>query len=131
MLYLPSTNRIPHWLAIFAAAIAIAGPAIAQTTGDAAISGLVKDPSGSAISGATVSLVNPDTGVTRTFKSDADGRYRFAAVLPGSYSLRVEAPGFSTETISGIVLNIGAYVDHDVSLTVGGVQESVTVTGEI
>ena len=126
-----STKSTSHWLAILAAAIMIAGPAIAQTTGDAEITGLVKDPSGSAIPGATASLINQDTGVTRTFKSDADGRYRFAAVLPGRYSLKVEATGFVTATISDIVLNIGAHVYHDVSLTVGAMQESITVTGEI
>jgi hypothetical protein len=125
------TNHISHWVAILALAILIAGLAIAQTTGDAEITGLVKDPSGSAIPGATASLTNQETGVTRTFKSDADGRYRFAAVLPGRYSLKVEGTGFVTATISGIVLNIGAHVDHDVSLTVGAVQESITITSEI
>ena len=125
------THKIPHSLAILAAAILIAGPAIAQTTGDAEITGLVKDPSGLGIPGATASLINQDTGVTRTFKSGPDGRYRFAAVLPGRYLLKVEGTGFVTETLSGIVLNIGAHVDHDVPLTVGAVQESITISGEI
>jgi hypothetical protein len=105
--------------------------AIAQTTGDAGISGSVKDPTGSAIPDAALSLTNQDTGVIRMSKSDADGHYRFAAVLPGRYSLKVEAPGFAAATFSDIVLNIGAYVAKDVSLAVGGVQESVMVTGEI
>lgn len=126
-----STNTILIWLAILAAVILITGPAFAQTTGDAEITGLVKDPSGSAIPGATATLTNQDSGVTRIFKSDADGRYRFAAVLPGRYSLKVEATGFVTATIADIVLNIGAFVDHDVSLTVGGVQESITIEGAI
>jgi hypothetical protein len=106
-------------------------PAVGQTTGDAEITGLIKDASASAIPNATVTLVNQDTGVLRTFKSDAEGRYRFAAVLPGRYSLKVEATGFSASTLADIVLNIGAHVDHDVPMNVGGVQESVVVTGEI
>ena len=122
---------ISHGLGIFAAALVLAGMAMAQTTGDAEITGLIKDPSGSTIPGATATLTNQDTGVARTFKSDADGRYRFAAVLPGRYSLKVEATGFVPSTISDIVLNIGAYVEHDVPMTVGGVQESVVVTGEV
>src|SRR5215475_13114376 len=108
------------FIAILAIAFLVGRPSIAQTTGDAEITGLVKDASGSAIPGATVSLTNQDTGVLRTFKSDAEGRYRFAAVLPGRYSLKVEATGFSASTLSDITLNIGAHVDHDVSMNVGG-----------
>ena len=120
-----------HWLAALIAAMILTASLNAQTTGDAEISGLIKDPSGSAIPGAIASLINVDTGVTRTVKSDAEGRYRFAAVLPGRYSLKVEATGFVVSTLSDIVLNIGVTVEHDVSLTVGGVQESVVVSGEI
>ena len=124
-------NSVSHCLAILAAAVVIACPIVAQTTGDAEIAGLIKDPSGSAIPEATASLINQDTGVIRTLKSDAEGRYRFPAVLPGRYSLKVEAAGFATSTLSNIDLNIGAHVDHDVSMSVGGVQESVIVTGEV
>jgi hypothetical protein len=80
---------------------------------------------------ATVSLTNKDTGVTRTVTSDAEGRYRFSASQAGRYTLRVEATGFVTANVTGIVLNIGAHVDHDVSLSVGNVQETVTVTAEV
>jgi hypothetical protein len=125
------SSRISYWLAILIAVMMIAGLAIAQTTGDASISGLVKDQSGAPIPGATASLINQETGVTRTFKTDAGGLYRFSAVLPGRYSLKVEATGFATANVSGIVLNIGASVDRDVSLTVGGVHDTVTVEGAI
>jgi len=118
-------------VSIAVAIMVLACIAIAQTTGDAEISGNVKDPTGSAIPDAALSLTNQDTGVARTSKSDGDGHYRFAAVLPGRYSLRVEAPGFAAATMADIVLNIGAFVTHDVSMSVGGVQESVMVTGEI
>jgi hypothetical protein len=131
MLCLRLRNRNFHWLVILVAAMMIAGLAIAQTTGDASISGLVKDQSGSPIPGATASLINQDTGVTRTIKTDAGGLYRFSAVLPGRYSLKVEATGFATANVAGIVLNIGASVDRDVSLTVGGVHDTVTVEGAI
>jgi Carboxypeptidase regulatory-like domain len=128
MPYLHSNSR---WLSIIAAVVLLGGIAFAQTAGDAEIYGTVKDPSGSSIPGAALSLTNQDTGVMRASKSDADGHYRFAAVLPGRYSLKVEAVGFATATIADIVLNIGASVDHDIALTVGAVQESVMVTGEL
>jgi len=108
----------------------VAGAAVAQTV-DADITGLVKDPAGSSIPNATLTLTNQDTGVTRTIKSDADGRYRFYPVSPGRYALKVEATGFVASTVTGLVVNIGVHVDRDISMTVGSVQESLTVVGEV
>src|SRR5262249_1657654 len=99
--------------------------------GDADLSGTVPDPSGGPVPGAKVSLTNEDSGVVRNAVSDNEGRYRFLALAPGRYSLRTEAPGFKTESLTGIVLNVGAHVDKSVSLTVGNVQETITVTGEV
>jgi len=108
-----------------------AATCLAQTTGDADIAGVIKDPTGSVIPGANVTLMNQDTGVSRSIKSDNDGKYRFPALLPGPYTLKVEAPGFAAASIAGIVLNIGAHVDRDVSLEVGTASVAVTITGEI
>jgi hypothetical protein len=98
--------------------------------GDADLSGMVTDPSGGPVPGAKVSLTNEDSGVVRAAVSDNDGRYRFLALAPGRYSLRTEAPGFKTESLTGLVLNVGSHVDKDVALTVGNVQETITVAGE-
>src|SRR5260370_14444199 len=66
------------------------------------ISGVVEDPSGAVISGATVTVRNVDTGAARTLTSDAGGRY-IAPVLPvGNYEVRGEQTGFQTEIRSGI-----------------------------
>ncbi|HTS31971.1 MAG TPA: carboxypeptidase regulatory-like domain-containing protein [Bryobacteraceae bacterium] len=112
-------------------AILAASCAFAQTTGDAELTGVIKDPTGSVVPGAAVTLVNQDTGVSRSSKSDTDGQYRFAALLPGRYSLKVEATGFTTATITGIALNIGAHVEQDVSVEVGTVTGQITITGEV
>src|ERR1051325_5721888 len=98
--------------------------------GDAEIAGTVKDPSGAPVPGAKITLTNQDSGVARTVTSDPDGRYQFSAVLPGRYSIKTEATGFKTESITDLVLTIGTHLDKDVSLAVGPVQETVTVTGE-
>src|SRR5258706_13673342 len=111
-------------------AVLVAGVAYAQS-GDGEIAGLVKDPSGAPIAGAMLSLVNQDTGVTRTTTSDADGRYRFGNIAPGRYSLKTEATGFKSENVTGFVFNIGTHVDRDMSLAVGSVQDAITVTGEV
>jgi hypothetical protein len=109
--------------------VAMAAIAAAQAN-DAEITGLVKDPSGSPVSGATVTLTSEDTGFIRTATSDGEGRYRFVALAPGPYSIKTAAAGFKLETVTGIVLTIGAHVDRDIGLAVGNVTEAITVTGE-
>lgn len=98
---------------------------------DAEVTGIVKDPSGGPVASTTVTLTNQDSGFTRTSTTDADGRYRFVALQPGRYSLKIEATGFKTETVTGIDLNLGTHVDRDISLTVGSVQEAVTITENV
>jgi hypothetical protein len=114
---------------IIAAMLLSAGFALAQTS-NADISGTVMDPSGAPVAGAKVTFSNQDTGVSRTISTENDGRYRFS-VLPGRYSLSVEASGFKKETLTDMVLTVGMQLAKNVSLTVGNVQESVTVTGEV
>src|SRR5215467_8535752 len=79
--------------------------------GDADVSGMVTDPSAGPVPGAKVSLTNEDSGVVRSTVADNEGRYRFLALAPGRYALRTEAPGFKTESLTGIVLNVGSHVD--------------------
>lgn len=97
---------------------------------DAEIAGVVKDASAAPIAGITLTLTNQDSGFVRTSATTNDGVYRFVALPPGHYSVKAEAPGFKTETIRDILLNIGTHVDRDLTLTVGNVQESITVTAE-
>jgi len=118
------------WVVLSILTILTAGIAIAQTV-DAELTGLVKDPAGSAMPNATLTLTNQDTGVTRTIKSDSDGRYRFYPVPPGRYNMKIEATGFVTATVAGLEVNIGVHVERDVPMSVGNVQESVTVMGEV
>ena len=103
--------------------------ALAQV-GDAEISGIVTDPSGAPVAGAKLTLANEDTGVNRSGLADSDGRYHFPALAPGRYALKTEAVGFRTASLTGIVLNVGTHLDTNVPLTVGSVQEEVTVTAE-
>src|SRR5260370_32206550 len=119
-----------RWTSAVMVVLFLSAAAHAQV-GAAEIAGVVKDPSGAPIAGAKVPLTNQDSGVARTFSSDSDGRYRFSAIAPGRYSLKSEATGFRTETITDIVLNTGTHLDKDVPLTVGSLQEVITVTAEV
>ena len=104
-------------------------PAYAQTS-EAEIAGTIKDPSAAPVANAKVTVTNQDSGVAYATVADTDGRYR-VAVPPGRYALRVEATGFRIENITDLVLNVGNHLIRDVPLTVGNVQETVTVTGEV
>src|SRR6266849_380265 len=116
------------WISVVAALFVVA-VASAQS-GDAEISGVILDPSRSPVAGAKVSLTNQDSGVARSVLADSDGRYRFSAIPPGRYALKTEAAGFKLESVTDIVLNIGAHLDKDVTLSVGSVQETITVSAE-
>jgi outer membrane receptor protein involved in Fe transport len=106
--------------------VLIAANSLAQTS-SATLSGLVTDTSGGAVSGATVSVRNTETGATRRATSDAAGRYSLAQLPPGGYELTVELAGFSSVVRSGVVLTVGGVAVQDVTLAVGQVTEKVTV----
>ena len=109
--------------------LAIAGPLLAQqTTGN--ISGRLVDAQGSAVPGVTVTAKNPQTGLTRTETSDAEGIYRLTALPVGVYDLTAELQGFSKVDNKGIVVNVGQTLDVNMTLTVASLSETVTVTGE-
>ena len=115
----------------FLTAVAMTCGLAAAQVGDAEMAGMVKDPSGAPVPAAKLTLTNQDSGVARTTPSDANGRYRFAALQPGKYSLKAEATGFKTETTTDLVLTVGSHLDRDLSLTLGNISDSITVTGEV
>ncbi len=91
--------------------------------------GTVRDPSGSPVPKASVTLSNQDTGIeAKTTTSDA-GEYDFFDVKVGRYTVSVEATGFSKASAADIRVNVGARQRVDVTLEVGVVTQSVNVTG--
>lgn len=93
----------------------------------ASLSGLVTDSSGAVVAGASLTLINLETGETVAAKSGAGGTYAIPLLKPGAYELVVEQPGFKQHRQRGIVLETGVPARADVQLEVGGVTESVTV----
>lgn len=90
--------------------------------------GLVSDPSGAAIPNATVHLVNADTGFERTAPTDAQGNYVFNAVLPGTYTVSVEASGFSRYEEKNVQLLVNLPATRNIKMKIGATSETVTVT---
>ncbi len=95
------------------------------------IQGIVSDPSGAAVPGATVALKNLETGIEREAVSNSTGYYSFPFVVPGSYSMIVKASGFKTSERGGIQLSINDSLKVDVALALGEASETVQVAGEV
>ncbi len=99
----------------------------AQTSGD--ITGLVTDSSGAAVVGATVSVSNKATGAVRRVTTNSEGIYAFPALLPGEYEVKVEQQGFKSALRSNVQLQVQQTARIDITLEIGSVGETVTVTG--
>ncbi len=101
-------------------------PSYAQTLYGSVV-GTVSDPSGSVIPGATVTLVNKDTGITKEDKADGGGRYAFQNISPGKYDVRVSLTGFKTFTATDIDVTPNTVSRIDPKLDVGQISDQVTV----
>ncbi|MGH9969509.1 MAG: carboxypeptidase regulatory-like domain-containing protein [Pyrinomonadaceae bacterium] len=117
-------------LMVLALTMMISTAAVAQTiTGS--ISGTITDSSNRVVVGASVTLLSDQTGATRTSTTGEEGRFTFAALQPGIYSLKVEQNGFQTLDRKGVVLSANENLAlGDLLLTPGQVTETVTVTSE-
>src|SRR5215470_16376197 len=96
----------------------------------ATLKGTVLDPNGAVVAGATITVTNPEKGISKTTKSGSDGIYQIPLLPPGSYDLQVDATGFSREVVRNLQLTIGQIVVFDVNLRVGAVSTVVEVTAE-
>src|SRR5689334_18542474 len=110
------------------AILAVSQVCFAQTN-SSAVSGVVRDPSQAVVSGATVTMTNVETGVTRSAQSDAQGRYRIGEIPPGTYQATASMTGFSKQTRQGVVLVVGQEQPLNFSLQVGTVEQDIVVTG--
>jgi hypothetical protein len=103
--------------------------ALSQAQSNAAdLQGVVRDPKGAVISGATVTARNTATNASRSATTDGDGVYQLVNLPPGDYEITAEATGFSKARIPSVTLTVGQKADLEIPLAVGAVSEVVTVT---
>src|SRR5215212_6752206 len=95
----------------------------------ATVLGTVRDPSGSVISSAKITLRNVNTGVAASVTTNSDGNYEFVTVKIGNYKVTAEAPGFSSATTDTFNVAVSARQRVDLALQVGATTESITVSG--
>jgi hypothetical protein len=103
-------------------------PALARA--QSVFTGTVKDSSGAVMPGVTVEAASPVLiEKVKSTVTDESGQYRIVDLRPGTYSLTFTLPGFNTQAREGIELQSNFVATIDVALTVGTLQESVTVSG--
>lgn len=118
-------RRIP-WLLIPVLFLTLAIAHAQQLTGT--LNGIATDPKDARIPGAKIVVKNEATGDIRTSKADGAGFWSVTALVPGTYTVDISAPGFSSWEENGIVLNQGdSRTVANIHLKVGGTQEAVTV----
>src|SRR5262245_48958165 len=108
----------------------VAGSSLHAQTGAGEITGVVKDQDGVAVPGATITVTDIRTNLQRVVTSNGEGVYTTASLAPGDYRLDVELPGFKPLRREGLRLATGEKARIDFDLTVGGVQEQVTVVAD-
>ena len=114
---------------LFLGLVLTAGPRAHGQAVSGTITGYVYDPSEAAISGATVTITNVDTGIsTERVTDDVTGRYVNTNLPPGNYTVSVEAAGFQRYVQENVVLTVDSTVRVDPILQLGAVTEQVTIT---
>jgi hypothetical protein len=114
-----------------AAALSIVLLLPAAAFAQAAITGVVRDPSGAVLPGVTVEAASPDLiERVRSVVSDDTGQYRIVDLRPGTYSVTFSLTGFSTVKREGIELTGTFVATVNADLRVGALAETITVSGE-
>ncbi|HVJ09670.1 MAG TPA: TonB-dependent receptor [Acidisarcina sp.] len=110
-----------------AALLLPAGLAFGQAV-NANLLGTVTDQTNAAIAGATVTITETSTGISKTSQTNASGNYDFEAIQPGTYQVSATQKGFKRAVNEGVSVVVNSTVRIDLTLMPGSVTESVTVT---
>jgi hypothetical protein len=116
------------FIAIFVLFVRQSALAQGAATGDLHVS--VRDPKGSAVTSATVTVRDPAKGLERAGSSDGQGGYSVRQLAPGTYSVTVEVAGFAKAEVSGVVITVGGLAELPVEISVAGGKEVVDVVSQ-
>ena len=104
----------------------LSAPAMGQAV-NGAIVGVVVDSSGGVVAGAKVTITEQAKNVSREAKTNDSGFYSFPDVPPGTYTVTVEAPGFSTVVRRDVALSVSSSARVDISLQPGAISQTINV----
>lgn len=123
-----NARALINTLVLFVLFICIGANVMAQIGGSGSIQGTVTDPGGAVVPGATVVVTNIATGVETTKQTNEAGVYVVAPLPPGEYKVVVSLSGFQTLIQEKVIVDALSTVTVNLSLKVGAVTETVTVT---
>ncbi len=125
-------RNLRSYVCLFVSAVAmlLATAGLNAQTSTAVVVGSVTDASGAAVSGASVSIKNVDTGIAHPVTTDGQGRYRVPELQIGNYEVQASQSGFQTVVRKGITLSVGSEAVIDLTLPVGQAQQTVTVDAQ-
>src|SRR4030095_9113335 len=116
---------------VLLAVLSICIPALAAArVANGALVGNVRDESGAAVPGATITATETRTNISRTAVSNETGNYSFNNLSPGVYKVEAELVGFTKFAREGVEVDVNTTPRVDISLKIGELSESVLVTGE-
>src|SRR5438874_5296718 len=95
------------------------------------ILGTVTDQTGAVLPGAPISIIDKDRGLARSLTTDEAGQYSAPSLIPGTYTVRVEFPGFKTLARENVVVSVGSEIRVDLTIEPGQQSETVTVNEAI
>src|SRR3954470_49320 len=113
-------------MAVFAMAFS-SGVSAQETTGT--LRGRIVDPQGLALPGVSVVVTGPQG--SKTVTSEADGRFTLPFLTPGVYAVRAELQGFKAAEQQNVRVSLGQTVDLPLKMELGGVTETVNITGSV
>jgi hypothetical protein len=119
-------KRLLRVFTVLALAASLESAGFAQTASSQLV-GVVSDPSGANVEGASVTVINQKTGVERKAHTNGAGLYVLQQLEPSTFSIRVSHAGFSEAKIDGLTLGVGQEITQNISLQVGDLTTSVSV----
>src|SRR5207253_9368809 len=93
--------------------------------------GRVRDPTGAVLPGASISIIDTQRGLARTVNTDEAGQYSAPSLIPGTYTIRIEFPGFKTLSRENVVVKVGSEIRANLTIEPGQQNETVTVNEAI
>src|SRR5579859_3229374 len=119
-----------RWIVPLLLVICGTGIGVAQSTGSGDIRGTVTDSTGSLIPGVTVTVVNVDTGVSKSFTTNQNGLFDTSSIVVGQYSLTFTKDGFAKLVRGPITVDVG-FTTVSGQLQVGQVTQEITVNTDV
>ncbi|MGH9882530.1 MAG: carboxypeptidase regulatory-like domain-containing protein, partial [Pyrinomonadaceae bacterium] len=119
-----------HRLITFVVLLALSALTAVAQTSRGSVTGTVTDPNGAVIAGADVTLTSMQTNTSRTTKTSDEGLYRFEAVEPGTYQVKISSAGFGDSITTGVDVRANQTSDTPVQLAPSGQQITVDVTAD-